>query len=136
RGSDNDIVIANDPKCSRRHAVIRVTEDGPTLEDLSGKNKIMVDGREVSHAVLSQYSTFILGETEMRFEIAKPKPPPQLQLAPPMLHNQEPLRKKSKQQNNSPMGRIILYGSVAALLYFMLTPSDKKKEDVQLRTDE
>ena len=139
RGRDNDIVIPNDPKCSRKHAAIRLTDQGYVIEDISGKNKIWVNGQEVSASPLQPSMVFMVGETELRFDIVGFKSQTKLQIAPD--YHATDFRPQSQQRmvqsKSSPLTRrLILYGTVGAVLYFLLSPSSKKAEETALRTEQ
>lgn len=69
RGTDADLRL-DDPGVSRRHAEIRVVDDGfgnPTISvhDLGSTNGINVNGRQVDDAVLTDGSTLRIGSTTM-----------------------------------------------------------------------
>ncbi|MCL1907563.1 MAG: DUF3662 domain-containing protein [Propionibacteriaceae bacterium] len=68
RGGDADLRI-NDPGISRVHAQFVVTGTGPTLsvhiQDLNSTNGILVDGRKVKEAELSDGSRIDIGKTQM-----------------------------------------------------------------------
>lgn len=138
RGNDNDIVITNDPKCSRRHALIRLTTEGYIIEDVSGKNKMWVNGREVSSAALQSDTKFMVGNTELRFNIGGPRQQTRLQVAPTNhLPPDARPRRPAQTSSGSPLTRrLILYGSVGAILYFLLSPSSKKADDTGLRSEQ
>ncbi|MFC6150011.1 MULTISPECIES: DUF3662 and FHA domain-containing protein [Mumia] len=80
RGTEAQLRI-NDPGVSRRHAQVRLTVEGAgvrvAIEDLGSTNGIVVDGRRVSHAVLSDGSRIQLGNTliVVRNPHARPGPP-------------------------------------------------------------
>lgn len=145
RGSDNDIIITNDPKCSRKHAAIRLTDQGYMIEDISGKNKIWVNGQEVSSSPLHPSMTFIVGETELRFDIVGLKAQTKLKIAPnrypdspaPFSDGRTSMSSPKLKPQSSPLTkRLILYGTVGAVLYFLLSPSSKKPEETTLRTEQ
>lgn len=67
RGTEADLRI-NDPGISRRHAEIRVGQDGPgtiDIVDLGSTNGITVNGHKVRHAVLGEGSRIEIGSTRM-----------------------------------------------------------------------
>jgi len=141
RGEDNDIILSHDRKCSRRHATIHLTSEGYVIEDVSGKNKIWVNGKEVSSSALQSNTNFTIGDTEMRFDIVGPRAPAKLQVAnanyaPSPAFDDRPQRPKKAKGSSSNTGRLILYGSVGAVLYFLLSPTAKKAEDPGLRNEQ
>lgn len=66
RGTEADLRIT-DPGVSRRHAEIRVVQDGPgftvTIHDLGSTNGIVVNGQRVDYAPLREGSQILLGNT-------------------------------------------------------------------------
>jgi pSer/pThr/pTyr-binding forkhead associated (FHA) protein len=66
RGTEADLRIT-DPGVSRRHAEIRVSQEGPgyvvTIHDLGSTNGIVVNGRRVDQATLDDGSQVLLGNT-------------------------------------------------------------------------
>lgn len=69
RGADNDIVINDDPKCSRNHAEILLSAQGIEVRDLTDRNHILVDGQECKVGPLQDNSVFVLGDTQFRFSL-------------------------------------------------------------------
>lgn len=71
RGADADLRV-NDPGVSRRHAEFRVTEDeqGPrvSVHDLGSTNGILVNGKRVENAVLSDGAVVRIGNTSMTLQ--------------------------------------------------------------------
>ena len=69
RSRDCDIVLA-DTGVSRRHAAIRPSGDGWTIEDLGSTNGVLVNGREVhGEERLAPGDRLGLGSTEIVFEV-------------------------------------------------------------------
>ena len=70
RGNDADLRV-NDPGVSRRHAEFRVTEDahGPrvTVHDLGSTNGVLVNGRKVEDATLTDGAEIRMGNTTLTF---------------------------------------------------------------------
>jgi hypothetical protein len=73
RGGDADLRI-DDPGISRRHAVIQVHDSGDglsvTINDLESTNGLLVDGRKVVSAALSDRSEVRLGNSLLTVRIA------------------------------------------------------------------
>jgi hypothetical protein len=59
-----DLVI-NDPKCSRRHAVVESGPDGLVIRDSGSANGIVVNGRRTERAPLAIGDTFRIGDVEV-----------------------------------------------------------------------
>lgn len=70
RSRDCDVIV-DDSSVSRRHAELRPSGDGWTVEDLQSTNGVRVNGRAVhgSHPLLSG-DRLELGSAELRFEVA------------------------------------------------------------------
>ena len=70
RGNDADLRV-NDPGVSRRHAEFRVTEDshGPrvSVHDLGSTNGVLVNGRRVEDATLTDGAEIRMGNTTLTF---------------------------------------------------------------------
>src|SRR4051812_21470078 len=52
RSPDNDIVVVDDPKCSRKHATVEWTGSGCEITAISDANPIEINGEEKMRAVL------------------------------------------------------------------------------------
>lgn len=68
RGPENDIVLINDPQISRSHAQIVLNEREFEIIKLSQKNAIIVNGESVDRWTLLNQSTFVIGDSEIKFE--------------------------------------------------------------------
>jgi hypothetical protein len=68
RGNDADLRV-NDPGVSRRHAEIRVTDDatGPrvSVHDLGSTNGVLVNGKRVEDATLTDGAVIRIGNTTL-----------------------------------------------------------------------
>lgn len=68
RSETNDIVL-NDPKCSREHATIEITNEGPTIFDLGSQHGMKVNGQKVTKALLKPGSVITIGATALQLAI-------------------------------------------------------------------
>ena len=59
-----DLVI-NDPKCSRRHAVVEAGPDGLVIRDSGSANGILVNGRRTERSPLVAGDVFRIGDVEV-----------------------------------------------------------------------
>ncbi|MCB0350054.1 MAG: FHA domain-containing protein [Bdellovibrionales bacterium] len=129
RNPDNTIVVSDDPKISRNHAVIVVGSHGAQISDVSGKNKVLVGSDEVTSRMLNPGDIIQLGETRFLFkniaQLADAPKPESLGLNPSRRRN----RPKSK------MNFYILVGVIAVLFAWLLSSSVNKPAAVKLRTD-
>jgi pSer/pThr/pTyr-binding forkhead associated (FHA) protein len=74
RGSDNPISVA-DTSMSRKHALLRKTDEGWALSDLGSGNGTVLNGEPIeAETPLSDQDVFVLGDSEFRFEDAKRGP--------------------------------------------------------------
>lgn len=91
RGSENDMVLVNDPKISRVHCKVKITETEATIENLSQKNQLFVNGKSVQSEKLINDSVIKVGDTCIKFTaefkssvVSEPyiPPKPQVVVAP------------------------------------------------------
>ena len=68
RGSDNNVVLMNDPQVSRVHAQILVVDNELEVQNLSQKNAITIDGSAVQRWKIVNNSKFKVGDTEFNVE--------------------------------------------------------------------
>lgn len=69
RGSDADLKV-NDPGISRRHIEFRVSEDsGVSVHDLGSTNGVLVNGRRVQDATLTDGAVIRIGNTSMTLHV-------------------------------------------------------------------
>ena len=61
RDPSSDLVL-NDPKCSRRHAVIESSGDGITVRDSGSANGVFVNGRKTERLRLREGDVIKLGD--------------------------------------------------------------------------
>lgn len=69
RAPDNDLILADDAKVSRRHAEIKRTDLGYEILNLSEKNSIYIDGEVRSRWLLKSGQRVVLGQTDFTFLI-------------------------------------------------------------------
>lgn len=68
RGSDNDLVLSNDLRASRKHAQIHWDGDELHIVNLSTKSYLAVNGSEVKATKLEPGAVVLVGETEFRID--------------------------------------------------------------------
>ncbi len=74
-------IFIDDPRASRRHAMIRRMPDGFWFYDLGSSNRSYINDRMVSSGQLLQNGDLIkIGDHELRFEGGAPKGPPTTQV--------------------------------------------------------
>ncbi|MCC6386152.1 MAG: FHA domain-containing protein [Dehalococcoidia bacterium] len=69
RATTNDIVL-DAPTVSREHCVVTPSAAGVSLQ--APRNPVLIEGRPVQQAVLSEGSLFLVGETTFRLSVALP----------------------------------------------------------------
>ncbi len=132
RGSDCDIVLSYDQKCSRRHAMVVYTGSQFEVRDISDRNKIFVDGNETKQAILKEGAVLQLGNTQFTFRERPPMPT----LAPPQAMERP---RKSKPKITAPKlnpVRIAIIGIVFFFMILLFTETKNNKKEVSIRTDE
>lgn len=96
-------VVIKDPRCSRRHASLRVTPDGFNLLDMGSANGVYVLGQKVEDAVLREGDVFSMGSVFVRIlpddipatlAMPAPGPAPAAAPAPPPLTAKAPIPPK------------------------------------------
>lgn len=146
RAPECDFIIINDPKCSRRQAEVRLGSRGCEINSLNDKNPVLVNGREITRAVLNEGDIVTLGETEVQFSMANDVPlrlmadpglpmhaPPQSMAIPQGPRSSRPRATKPPANNK----RFYIYGALAlVVLYFIFGSPTKKKDDFGLRTEQ
>jgi pSer/pThr/pTyr-binding forkhead associated (FHA) protein len=62
-------VVVSDPNVSRRHAELRLGDDGWSVADLGSTNGVRVNGRRVDQSALRPGDRITIGVTELTFEL-------------------------------------------------------------------
>lgn len=68
RGTDNDLILSNDLRASRKHAEIRWDGYDLHITNLSTKSFLAVNGLQVDNSKLEPGSIVMIGETEFRID--------------------------------------------------------------------
>jgi pSer/pThr/pTyr-binding forkhead associated (FHA) protein len=71
RGDKNDIVL-HDPKCSREHAILRISSQAILIEDRGSQSGVSVDGQKSSRAFITNGSKIVIGTTTFLFKKDSP----------------------------------------------------------------
>jgi pSer/pThr/pTyr-binding forkhead associated (FHA) protein len=107
RSSECDIVILNDPKCSRKHAKVEWTQNGFEISALSSNNVLKINGEATQGALLKEGDIVCCGETEIQFqqlEMTKSKSRPEPSLRVVTTHPSSIARSQPQAQPPQPMG--------------------------------
>ncbi len=87
RGSENDMVFANDPKMSRNHAELRAQNGQLYIRNLSQKNFILVNGEKVEEKLITGQVEIFIGETTIQVKVEQPLVVPPTQPLFPIQQN-------------------------------------------------
>lgn len=133
RGDDNDIVLKSDTRCSRYHASLSLTANGIEIRDISDKNSVIVNGQQVTHAILLPGSVIQLGDTKLQFDAGTNS------ALRPANQAQTPSR-RSKKQSKAGGPSVTFYVILAVLglfvAYLLNSPDGPLKVEPGLRTEE
>ncbi|OFZ10853.1 MAG: hypothetical protein A2Z20_03850 [Bdellovibrionales bacterium RBG_16_40_8] len=130
RGQENDISLRDDVKVSRNHAVITITNRGAEISDVSDKNKVIVNGEQVTTAFLAPGAIIQLGETKLQFKInstSQARTNNQLGRAGPT---------SIKKASGNRARFYTIVGIVALIFVWLLNTTTDKKPEIPLRTEE
>ena len=148
RSSDNDISLAKDLKCSRKHARLSLNSQGAFVENLNSHNPIFVNGQSKKIINLVNTSRFTLGQTTLEFQVQVYLSPTNLDVQKQMI---QPLESTSPQKSYNPYNshqepanpakkrfqRFFIYALVIApFFWFFAGSGDKKEELFKIRTKE
>ncbi|HMN67268.1 MAG TPA: FHA domain-containing protein [Bdellovibrionales bacterium] len=145
RSPECELVITGDPKCSRRHVEVRVTPQGAEFNLLNDQNLALHNGIETARGVLKDGDRLVVGETELQFGFGGGAgAEPELAIVPqdmpgmPGIAAPQP-RPRPRPRSSKPAkgrNRFIVYGIVGLILFWLLSPTGKKKEELKLRTEQ
>ncbi|NJL24650.1 MAG: FHA domain-containing protein [Calothrix sp. SM1_5_4] len=159
RSPECEFVIVNDPKCSRKHALVSSTGYECSITSLNDKNPVLVNGREIENAPLNDGDVITFGETQVEFNLttvpvggdhgALSVLDPGLDAVPRLAADPAPLaamqapsppgrtrrRRIKKPTGGSGLNRLILYGTVGLIIFWLASPSGKKKAETAIRTE-
>jgi pSer/pThr/pTyr-binding forkhead associated (FHA) protein len=149
RGSDNDIVVKDDPKISRNHAIITVTPRGVEISDVSDRNKVILNGEEVTSRLIPPGAVIQLGETKFQFKIlSQPSGGASLDViqgggissAPygsqSLGASPSPRRSSRRSQSGGKTNFYILVAVIGILFAWLLSSNGPKNKAVDIRSDE
>ncbi|MBX3020836.1 MAG: FHA domain-containing protein [Bdellovibrionales bacterium] len=148
RSPDCGFVIVNDPKCSRKHA--QVESDGFSCEviSLNDKNLVQVNGKGVERAILQDGDVVTFGDTEVQFNQTAVSGSPlsvvhQDYGGSPAMYGgaSAPSRPRSsksgrpKTSKKAGTNRLIIYGVLGLLGFWLFSGSPAKKKEQQIRSE-
>ncbi len=134
RGPENDIIL-DDPKCSRQHATIYVSESGLQIVNVSKQNQITINGQKEDNALVGSNTIILIGSTKLKVIETG-----QLSSAEPRsgavgeIIDDFPEIGKPK-NNNSKFRFYAILGVISIILYFLLSDSSTKDKENGLRSD-
>ncbi len=134
RSPECEFVIVSDPKCSRKHARIESGPQGCEVESLTEKNFVLVNGKEISKALLHDGDVLTIGDTKVQFNLTS---------LPTVRSIQRPAKKEAK-RNSAPRsqkkkapGKVVFYIVLGLVLMFIFVGNSKKKKlELGLRTEQ
>jgi hypothetical protein len=160
RSPENEFVIVNDPKCSRKHATVQWTQRGCEVSAMSEANPVAVNGKEVERAVLKDGDVLTFGDTRIQFNLTtggmdsvassrastgsgytsghtqialvEPSGPPAgaRSYAQPAVSRQQRPSGRGPRKKQSNKGRIYLYGGIALIGIVIYMLPNAKKKDL------
>ena len=147
RSTECELVIVQDPKCSRKHATISSTPNGHELVSLNENNPVLVNGSAVERGPLQDGDVVTFGETEVRFQSSVSTEDVQLALVQPRpfapaepsvrMPGYAPNKKNIGNFSTSPNNkRLYIYGLLGLVVLWLALPSKNKKKESQLRTEQ
>jgi len=161
RSPENEFVIINDPKCSRKHASVSWTERGCEIVALNEANPIYVNDEECMRALLKDNDIVTLGETKIQFNLTAtagevrsgrghshstelaivnptvplPSAPAYARPGPPAARPRSSSKKKGQSSANS--NRLVIYAVLGIVVLFFVTATPgKKKDQLALRNEQ
>ncbi len=165
RDPENDLALTSDIKSSRFHAEIYWTPKGPMIKNISTKNHLLVNNKQITRETRIYHDTTItLGDTEIKiyapgFErptVANPQKPTHLSLIQeanikarssplpqPQVNRPQPTgfkQTKPRQGFKTDSAKIRFYVIIAVILaafiYLLTSSPEKKSTDLKVRTTE
>jgi pSer/pThr/pTyr-binding forkhead associated (FHA) protein len=131
RGNDNNIVVKDDNKMSRQHAVVIVTAAGVEVTDISDNNPMLISGRPTKKQLLSPGNIFQLGHTKFQFKQASQTNSLQ------SFDGGRPQTDRPSRSRRLPQKKTGFYFTVAAVIlifFWLLSSNSPMKKNVDLRT--
>lgn len=140
RSSDCEFVITNDPKCSRRHALVMTDGVQCFIQSLNENNPISVNSQEAEKARLVDGDVVTIGETQIQFNVtsfpAVQAPHPSYAQVAPRSSPPRTGRSSSRKAQGSGNKRLLIYGGLALVVAWVFLDSPKKKKELELRTEQ
>lgn len=128
RASDNNISLPDDLKCSRKHALLKITAQGIFIRSLSERNPVLIDQRPcIKEEMLQEGSKILVGSTELIFETRAVNVGPAVPRQP---------QSRTNKRGFSISPRFAIYGVVALIFAWLMMPSANQKKIATLRTQE
>ncbi len=155
RGSENDIILSEDPKVSRQHAEVRFSDKNMTVTNLSQKNYVVYRGQKVHTQTIQFGEKIYIGDCEILFktpdhlaektavairpqpvvmqpqQFSSPVSPPAMppSMPPPSRSGGTPPRVPQSKESSGRLKFYLILGGVILALYLFLTSGTRKKVD-------
>lgn len=135
RGAENTIVIHDDPKVSRQHALVVVGPNSVQITDSTGRDRLIVNNQVAKSCELQSGAIIQIGDTKLMFKAAITNVVQET--SPEPIHQDNLLRPqfpKTKAQGNRPLFYTIL-GTVVLLIIWMASQKGKKADSGAINGD-
>lgn len=144
RSTECEFVIVNDPKCSRKQAMISVSVQGCEMISQADGNPVLVNGQETQRRTLKDGDVLTFGDTEIQYNATNR---PQMAVVreghPPgpggnvhTVYAGQPARRRPKNRKSA-SPRLVLYVLLAIFgLWLFTSPNKSKKKVIDLRTEQ
>ena len=162
RGMENDVVIEHDAKISRKHVEIRQSMGLVTINNVTEKNSVLLNGQLIKTAVIEAASRLLIGDTEfyVRLESApgggpgpRPMQVPALRSSPPQQYQNQYLHQPQANSKVAPnaafqmpvarsgsKSKFFMYAIIGVVIlvggYFSSETVSKIRRNQQIKTTE
>ena len=128
RSGDCDIILKDNEKCSRQHALIKFYQNSYSIESLNLKNLVLVNKKTVTNHILSEKDLITIGS--LNFQFFSKKPPVAMSS-----HFSNSTKKKAKKSSFTKHVFIALLGLVLFIV-FSENESTEQKRSLSVATEQ
>jgi pSer/pThr/pTyr-binding forkhead associated (FHA) protein len=139
RGEENDITL-NDPRVSRQHASIRMTQQGLYVKDSGSSTGLLINGRVTKESLITPGTILTIGDTQLKFDVSLHTAVASTQvesLKQASLNDVSPFDSvvKKPKENKLPF-YLVLIGIIGGGAYLANREDSLKKQSTAIRTEE